>query len=113
MASEWQVNSDVLTDLNSEIELPLVPIQVEIQLSSAGAEEEGGIEISGRGRRKRIARRIDDLNGCLCGTVVNSSADTSGIVKCRQPGCETQWVSYIDYIPVDITYMLSSITSSV
>jgi hypothetical protein len=42
--------------------------------------------MSGRGRRKRATRQIGDLNGCLCGMVVNPGVDPSGIVKCRQPG---------------------------
>ncbi len=49
-------------------------------------------EESGRPKRKRVPRQlVDALNGCLCGSVLNSSL--SGIVKCKQAGCETQWVS--------------------
>ena len=50
------------------------------------------IEESGRGRHKRALHHIGDLNGCLCGKVVNPSVDSSGAIECRQPGCETQWV---------------------
>ncbi|KAF8221069.1 hypothetical protein L208DRAFT_1330235, partial [Tricholoma matsutake] len=31
----------------------------------------------------------DTLNGCLCRSVLNSSL--SGVIKCKQAGCETQW----------------------
>ncbi|KAF8237592.1 hypothetical protein L208DRAFT_1191519, partial [Tricholoma matsutake] len=31
----------------------------------------------------------DALNRCLCRSVLNSSL--SGVVKCKQAGCETQW----------------------
>jgi hypothetical protein len=49
-------------------------------------------EESGRPKRKRVPRQLADaLNGCLCGSVLNSSL--SGVVKCKQAGCETQWVS--------------------
>ena len=54
-----------------------------------------GIEIaeeSGRSKRKRIPRRLEDaLNGCLCGLVLNSSS--SGVLRCKQAGCETQWAT--------------------
>ncbi len=49
-------------------------------------------EESGRSKRKRIPRRLADaLNGCLCGLVVDSSL--SGVLECKQAGCETKWVS--------------------
>ena len=47
---------------------------------------------SGRGRRKRALRHIGDLNGCLCGRVVDPGVDSRGTIECKQPGCETQWV---------------------
>ena len=50
------------------------------------------IEESGCGRHKRTLCHIGDLNGCPCGKVVNPGIDLSGAIKCRQPGCETQWV---------------------
>ncbi|KAF8240474.1 hypothetical protein L208DRAFT_1233138, partial [Tricholoma matsutake] len=31
----------------------------------------------------------DTLNGCLCGSVLNSTMD--GILNCKQASCETQW----------------------
>jgi len=49
-------------------------------------------EESGRSKRKRVPRRLADaLNGCLCGLVLDSSL--IGVLKCKQAGCETQWVS--------------------
>jgi len=46
----------------------------------------------GRPKRKRVPRQLADaLNGCLCGSVLDGSL--SGVVKCKQAGCETQWVS--------------------
>ena len=49
-------------------------------------------EESGRPKRKRFPRQLADaLNGCLCESVLNSSL--SGVVKCKQASCETQWVS--------------------
>jgi len=65
----------------------VLPPVVEIQRS----DREEAAEMSGRGRRKRAPRHIGDLNGCLCGLVVNPSVDLSGVIKCRQPSCETQW----------------------
>ena len=52
----------------------------------------------GRSKRKRIPRQLANaLNGCLCGLVLNPSS--SGALKCKQTGCETQWVSTaIDYV---------------
>jgi len=49
-------------------------------------------EESGRPKRKRIPRQLADaLNGCLCGSVLNGSV--IGVIKCKQAGCETRWVS--------------------
>jgi len=73
----------------------ILPLVVEIQQS--GPEGEEAAETSGRGRRKRAPRRIGDLNGCLCGLVVNPGVDSNMAIKCRQPGCETQWVCSTDY----------------
>ena len=52
----------------------------------------------GWSKRKRIQQQLaDTLNGCLCGLVLNASS--SGALKCKQTGCETQWVSTgIDYV---------------
>ncbi|KAF8240146.1 hypothetical protein L208DRAFT_1385070, partial [Tricholoma matsutake] len=47
---------------------------------------------SGWSKHKRILRQLGDtLNGCLCGSVLNSTMD--GILNCKQASCETQWVS--------------------
>ena len=63
----------------------------------------------GQSKRKRIPRQLADaLNGCLCGLVLNASS--SGALKCKQTGCETQWVSTaIDY--VNFIIRLTSCTS--
>jgi len=46
----------------------------------------------GQPKHKRVPRQLADaLNGCLCGSVLDGSL--SGVVKCKQAGCETQWVS--------------------
>jgi hypothetical protein len=62
-----------------------------VDIPQTGLELEG-VEESGRGRRKRALREIGDLNRCLCRNVVNPGIDLSGVIECRQPGCETQWV---------------------
>jgi hypothetical protein len=50
------------------------------------------VEEIGQSKIKRIPRRkADALNRCLCGQVLNSL--TVGVLKCKQVGCETQWVS--------------------
>ncbi|KAF8240453.1 hypothetical protein L208DRAFT_1232778 [Tricholoma matsutake] len=36
-----------------------------------------------------VKELVDTLNGCLCRSVLNSSL--SGVIKCKQAGCETQW----------------------
>jgi hypothetical protein len=57
--------------------------------------EEAGIGIPeepGRSKRKRVQRQLADaLNGCLCGLVLDSSSEK--VLKCKQAGCETLWVS--------------------
>ena len=56
------------------------------EMSSEVAEEPG------RSKQKRVIRRVADaLNGCLCGSVLNGSM--RGVLRCKQAGCETQWVS--------------------
>ena len=61
--------------------------------------EEARIEIpeeSGRSKRKRVQRQLADaLNGCLCGLVLDSSSER--VLKCKQAGCETLWVSTLYY----------------
>ena len=64
-----------------------------VEISQTGCEVEEIIEESGCGRHKRALRQIGDLNGCLCGKVVNLQVGVdSRTIECRQPGCETQWV---------------------
>ena len=50
-----------------------------------------------RSMRKRARGHVVDklnLNLCLCGSVIDPSAE--GIVKCKQTSCKTQWVSTLD-----------------
>jgi len=54
------------------------------------------VEESGRTKRKRVARK-HELNGCLCGDVVQPSDPEARAVKCKQAGCETEWVSRACY----------------
>ena len=65
-------------------------------------------------KRKRVPCQLaDTLNGCLCGSVLDGSL--SGVIKCKQAGCETQWVSTCLMgadIPSDSQYT-SSITCNV
>src|ERR1700678_1941286 len=44
---------------------------------------------TGRSERK-CASKKQVLNGCLCGIIADSASD--GVLKCKQAGCETQWV---------------------
>ena len=48
------------------------------------------IEELGHTKRKRVAWK-HEVNGCLCGNVVQPS-DLEA-VRCKQAGCETEWVS--------------------
>jgi hypothetical protein len=50
------------------------------------------LEELGQPKCKRVPRQLaDTLNGCLCRLVLDSSL--SGVIKCKQAGCETQWVN--------------------
>ena len=40
-------------------------------------------------KRRRIQQNIE-LNGCYCGSVLDSS-DTD-VIECKRIGCETKWV---------------------
>lgn len=54
------------------------------------------IEIqSTRGMRKRKA--ISHLSDCLCGVQVSADeiAQAVGVIHCKKPGCETEWVSFL------------------
>jgi hypothetical protein len=67
-----------------------------IQTVVATATEIEIPEESGRSKRKRVPRKLADaLNGCLCGLILNSSMKE--VLKCKQAGCETQWVSTLYY----------------
>lgn len=71
---------------------PAAPAQTGIGLPVTGIGMTDVIEFSGRPKRRRVQRQqdIDALNGCLCGEVLQMSSD--GVLKCKQVGCETQWV---------------------
>jgi hypothetical protein len=70
-------------------------MQITYRRRGAAAEIEIPEE-SGQSKRKRVPRKLADaLNGCLCGQVLDSSLN--GVLKCKQAGCETQWVSTADY----------------
>ena len=45
-------------------------------------------------KRRRIQRNVE-LNGCFCGSVLDSAA--AGVIECKQTGCETQWVRIFFY----------------
>jgi len=58
-------------------------------------ESEVAVE-AGRSKRKRIPRKqvLDTLNGCLCGEVVDPlELPSDAIIKCKEIGCETEWVT--------------------
>lgn len=61
------------------------------EIQQRGQEVEEAMVEVGRDRCKRAPCQISMLNGCLCGIVVDSSRIS--VIECRQPGCETQWVS--------------------
>ena len=62
-----------------------------LQAMAATATEIEIPEESGRSKRKRVPRKFADaLNGCLCGLILDNSMKE--VLKCKQAGCETQWV---------------------
>jgi hypothetical protein len=94
--STEQNNNKTTENLNGgekEGSVNATSLDSEVVNHALGTEIGFGIpEESGRSKRKRVPRQLADaLNGCLCGSVLNSSL--SGVVKCKQAGCETQWVS--------------------
>jgi hypothetical protein len=56
------------------------------------------LEELGHAKRKRVPRKqqADELNGCLCGDVIELFME--GALKCKQAGCETEWVSICFFI---------------
>ena len=53
---------------------------------------------SGRSKRKRAPRKGEDhdvLDSCFCGIVLNGLEDE--VLKSKQAGYETQWVSTLHY----------------
>jgi hypothetical protein len=77
-----------------------------------GPEGEEAMVEAGRGRRKRAPRQIGTLNGCLCGIVVGPSTNGIDAIECKQPGCETQWVSSYNGIRT-LAYQIYSIILNV
>ena len=78
------------SQVNSEPGLPS-PVAA---TCTTGENDPDSVDKAGRSTRKRGRVHIVDelnLNLCLCGSVVNSSME--GVVKCKRPSCETQWVS--------------------
>ena len=64
-----------------------------MDIPQTGPEDEGIVGETGCGRHKRTHHQIGDLNGCLCGKVVNpTDVNSNEAIECRQPGCETKWV---------------------
>ena len=53
------------------------------------------VEVPARPKRRKAPRQegVDALNGCLCGEVLQPLSN--GVLKCKQAGCETQWVVFI------------------
>ena len=68
-------------------------------------------EESGWLRRKRVLRQLADaLNRCLCGLVLDGSS--GGVLRCKQAGCETQWVSML-YCGCSSTHLMCLVSPSV
>jgi hypothetical protein len=83
-SSDWGADSES-NEVNHIPAIGVVPTEVEIP------------EESGRSKRKRVPRQLADaLNRCLCGLVLNGSL--GGVLKCKQAGCETQWVSTLCHL---------------
>jgi len=57
-----------------------------------GTSNDATVEVPGRPKHRKALRQqdTDALNGCLCGEVLQRLSN--GVLKCRQAGCETQWV---------------------
>ena len=97
----WQGNQDLETSLgeqgSTDDGIPDSAGPNIIEETSAAAVESAVIgEETGRSKRKRVPTRQehDISNACLCGEVVDPSKSLSGeIIKCREVGCETEWVS--------------------
>jgi len=85
---------------------------VDLEMQQRGPEGEEAMVEAGRGRQKRAPRQIGTLNGCLCGIVIDSSTNGIDAIECKQPGCETQWVSLYNGIRT-LVYQLYSIILNV
>jgi hypothetical protein len=52
-----------------------------------------------------------ELNGCFCGSVLNSS--TASVIECKRTGCETRWVSKISCYSTSGSVLLSFFCSTI
>ena len=82
---------------------------------TVAAENDGIVEETGRSKRKRVPRKhvLDTLNGCLCGEVVDPlKSPLNEIIKCKEIGCETEWVIviFLVYLCLISLTLLCSIT---
>jgi hypothetical protein len=91
-------NQDLNTaNTSSGVGTTLIEVRGTHMPVSATADSDIGSEIpspdeSGWSKRKRVPQQLADaLNGCLCGLVLDGLL--GGVLKCKQAGCETQWVS--------------------
>ena len=61
----------------------------------------------GQPKHKRVLCQLADaLNGCLCRLVLDGSL--SGVIKCKQASCETQWVRRDGAIDLHAEHMIAS-----
>ena len=78
-----------------------------------GPSTSGNIEPNELGRGKRVPKRKDrgHLNICICGELVDVKDITRAVVRCAQPGCETQHVciSFYKFLQVNLTPTYSSL----
>ncbi|KDR69496.1 hypothetical protein GALMADRAFT_215158 [Galerina marginata CBS 339.88] len=85
-SSNCQGSVDTVEPFQSENGLGLGGLVVEPDEEKESDHEV--IDMSRRPKRKRVQRKLA-LDGCLCGSVLNGS--TSGVLRCKHAGCETQW----------------------
>ena len=67
----------------------------ELGMDTVVTSNDTTVEVPGRPKCRKAPRQqdIDALNGCLCGEVLQPLLN--GVLKCKQAGCETQWVAFI------------------
>jgi hypothetical protein len=76
-------------DMTVEISTAIVDSDLPIRIDST-TKDVPVLEEIGRSKRRHTLKQIV-LDGCLCGVVADPASD--GVLKCKQVGCETQWVS--------------------